>query len=92
MTPPHTPTPMENAAPVPIVCDAPAENEALTLLHQQQQDAARLLAQAKAEYESARGQDWRRSVVPPNMVLEPLLRRVKDAEARCRTLGLMENR
>lgn len=46
------------------------------------------LSHAWQDYEEARSRDWRTSRHAPGTILGPLAQRLKEAEARCRTLGL----
>jgi len=46
---------------------------------------------ALAEYERARGLDWRRQRQPPATTLVPLLERVETAKRRCLALGVRPN-
>jgi hypothetical protein len=46
------------------------------------------LRHAEHEYERARARDWRRSVVSPAMVLQPLADAVLRARMECRRIGV----
>jgi hypothetical protein len=49
------------------------------------------LHHAEQEYERARVRDWRRSVVAPSVILQPLAEAVRRARMECRRLGVRED-